>query len=218
MLHALPIPFFLIWSAKKYLVKSRDHKAHCHAVFSTPVTSPFLGSNIILSTLFYNTLSWHSSHVVRDQASHPCASRPISPPATTKASLFFCIVSILDADAKDTIVSVSDCQHLYSVANCLVNKRQYLGKLKCMALNSCWKKLQLMTSCGSATSRMRYERSKIFVPAHKVTGTRVPDLGEADIQEILGYYVVDWTKEESEQLILLSKKGEEDCITLSCYI
>ena len=104
-----PSHSFLIDQPQNIWWRVRDHKAHCHAVFSTPVTSPFLGSNIILSTIFSNTLSWHSSLVVRDQASHPCTSRPVSSPATTKASLLFCIVSISDAGAKDTTVSVSEC-------------------------------------------------------------------------------------------------------------
>ena len=38
------------------------------------------------------------------------------------------------------------------------------------------------------------------------------------IQEILRSYVVEWTEEESEQLIWLSEKSEEDSVTLSCYI
>jgi hypothetical protein len=36
-----------------------------------PVTSSFLGPNILLSTLFSNTLSLCSSLNVRDQVSHP---------------------------------------------------------------------------------------------------------------------------------------------------
>jgi hypothetical protein len=48
-----------------------------------------------------------------------------------------------------------------------------------------------MTSCNSATSRMRYERRKIFMSAHKVPGARVPDMGEADIQKVLKSYVVE---------------------------
>jgi hypothetical protein len=33
-LHALPISVFMIWSPKWYLVRSREHKAPCYAVFS----------------------------------------------------------------------------------------------------------------------------------------------------------------------------------------
>jgi hypothetical protein len=37
----------------------------------TPVTSSLFGPNILLSTLFSNTLSLYSSFNVRDQVSHP---------------------------------------------------------------------------------------------------------------------------------------------------
>jgi len=37
----------------------------------SPVTSSFLGPNILLSNLFSNTLSLPSSHIVSDQVSHP---------------------------------------------------------------------------------------------------------------------------------------------------
>jgi hypothetical protein len=37
-----------------------------------PVTSSPLGPNILLSTLFSNTLSLYTSLNVRDQVSHPC--------------------------------------------------------------------------------------------------------------------------------------------------
>ena len=36
VLHALPISGFLIWSPEWCLVRSTEHKAHCHVVFSTP--------------------------------------------------------------------------------------------------------------------------------------------------------------------------------------
>jgi hypothetical protein len=38
---------------------------------NSPVTSTFLGSNILLNTLFWNTLSLRSSLNVSDQVSHP---------------------------------------------------------------------------------------------------------------------------------------------------
>jgi hypothetical protein len=37
----------------------------------TPVPSSFLGPNILLGTLFSNTLNLYSSLSVRDQVSHP---------------------------------------------------------------------------------------------------------------------------------------------------
>jgi hypothetical protein len=67
VLHALPISFFLIWSTKSYLVRSTDHEAPQYAVFSTPIASSLLGPNILLSTLFSNTLSLGSYVNVRDQ-------------------------------------------------------------------------------------------------------------------------------------------------------
>jgi hypothetical protein len=68
MLHALP-PSFFISSLRYYLVGSTDHRA-CSLLYS-PITSFLLGLNIILSTLFPNTLSQYSYLIVRDQGSHP---------------------------------------------------------------------------------------------------------------------------------------------------
>ena len=66
-LHAPPISFFSIWSSEQYWVSSTDH-SHC-IVFS--VTSSLLGPNILLNTLFSNTLSLRSCLNVSDQVSHP---------------------------------------------------------------------------------------------------------------------------------------------------
>jgi len=53
------------------MVSSTDHTSH-YVVFSTPpLTSYSLGPNIILSTLFSNTLSLPSSLNVSDHVSHP---------------------------------------------------------------------------------------------------------------------------------------------------
>ena len=41
------------------------------SLLHSPVTSPFLGPNIPLSTLFSNTLSLRSTHNLGDQVSHP---------------------------------------------------------------------------------------------------------------------------------------------------
>jgi len=41
------------------------------SLFQPPTTSSFLGPNILLSTLFLNTLNLCSSHSERDQISHP---------------------------------------------------------------------------------------------------------------------------------------------------
>jgi hypothetical protein len=71
MLHALHIPFFLIWS-HEYLVRSRDRKISCHVVFPIPMLPhPLLGPDIFLSTLFSSTLSPCYSLTVREQVPHP---------------------------------------------------------------------------------------------------------------------------------------------------
>ena len=69
-IHAPPISFFLILSPIQYWVRSADHLAH-YVVFSTPVTSSLLRPNILLYTLFSNTLSLRSSLSVGIQISHP---------------------------------------------------------------------------------------------------------------------------------------------------
>jgi len=46
-------------------------------------------------------------------------------------------------------------------------------------------------TCDSATSRLRHKRRKIFMSAHKVPGARVPDVGEADTQEVLKSYAIE---------------------------
>ena len=71
-LHAPSISFFLILSPEQYWVSSTDHSAPHYVVSSTPlVTSSLLGPNILLSTLFSNTLSLRSSINISDQVSHP---------------------------------------------------------------------------------------------------------------------------------------------------
>jgi hypothetical protein len=50
--------------------KSTNHEAHYAIFFHSPVTSSLFGPNILLSTLFSNTLSLCSSLNVRDQVSH----------------------------------------------------------------------------------------------------------------------------------------------------
>jgi hypothetical protein len=56
----------------------------------SPVTSSLFGPNILLRTLFLNTLSLCSSLSVRDQVSHPYK---------TTAELWFCI--FLDSRRED---------------------------------------------------------------------------------------------------------------------
>ena len=66
-LHAPPISFFLILLGEEYRLFS---SSLCNFLHS-PVTSSLLGPNILLNTLFSNTLSLRSSLNVSDQVSHP---------------------------------------------------------------------------------------------------------------------------------------------------
>jgi hypothetical protein len=61
----------------------------------SPVTSSLLGSNILLSTLFSNTLNLLSSFSVSDQVHHPCKS-------TGKIIFLYILVSVfLDSELED---------------------------------------------------------------------------------------------------------------------
>jgi hypothetical protein len=72
MPHAPIISFFMIRSLEYYLVSSADHKDPHYVVFlHSPVTLSLLGPNIILNTLFSNTITLHSFLSVREHVSHP---------------------------------------------------------------------------------------------------------------------------------------------------
>jgi len=68
--HAQPISFFSILSPAQYWVRSTDNLASflCSLLYS-PVTSPYLGTNILLNTIFSNILSFLPSLIVSDQVS-----------------------------------------------------------------------------------------------------------------------------------------------------
>ena len=72
MPHAQPISFFSILITRTIL--GEEHKSFssslCNLLHS-PVTSSLLGPNILLNTMFSNTLSFLSSCNVNDQVSHP---------------------------------------------------------------------------------------------------------------------------------------------------
>jgi len=51
----------LVLLPEQYWVRSTDHEAPHYVVFSTPITSSLQCPNILLNTLFSNTLSLHSS-------------------------------------------------------------------------------------------------------------------------------------------------------------
>jgi hypothetical protein len=78
------------------LVKCTSYEAPHYAVFlQPPVTSSLFGSNILLSTLFSNTLSLCSSLNARDHISHPCRN-------TDKIVLLYILFStLLDSSRED---------------------------------------------------------------------------------------------------------------------
>jgi hypothetical protein len=57
MLHVLPISFSLTWSFQLYLSKSTSYEAAHYAVFFDPPSFHLFRPNILLSTLFSNTLN-----------------------------------------------------------------------------------------------------------------------------------------------------------------
>ena len=72
MLLAPLISFFSIWSPEKYLVRSTDHKTPNYVFFlHYPLSSSLFGPNILLSTLFGNTLSLRFSLTLSDEVSNP---------------------------------------------------------------------------------------------------------------------------------------------------
>jgi hypothetical protein len=73
-LHAPPISFSVL-TPEQYSVSSTDHEDPHYEVFSSPVSSSLLGPNVLLNTLFSNTLSSRSSLNLRDQVSHPYKNR-----------------------------------------------------------------------------------------------------------------------------------------------
>jgi hypothetical protein len=70
LLLAPPVTFFSILSIEKFWARSTGHWAPHYVVFSTPVTSSLLGTNILLSILLSNTLNLRSSLNVIAQFSH----------------------------------------------------------------------------------------------------------------------------------------------------
>jgi hypothetical protein len=71
-LHSLPILFSLTWSLQLYLANSTSYEAPHYAVFSDLPSLPSLFDlNILLRTLFSNTLSLCPSFNVRDHVTRP---------------------------------------------------------------------------------------------------------------------------------------------------
>jgi hypothetical protein len=83
----------------KYLV-SADHQSSTLCSFlHSPDTSPILGPNILLNTLFSNTLSRRSSFNVNDQVLHPYHT-------TDKITLLYILIFIfLDSKLEDKRLS-----------------------------------------------------------------------------------------------------------------
>ena len=70
--HVQPISFFSILSPTQYWVSStKSFSSSLCSLLQSPVTSSLLGPNILLNTLFSNTVRFLSSRNVSDQVSHP---------------------------------------------------------------------------------------------------------------------------------------------------
>ena len=69
----------------------RSLSSSLHSFLHSPVSSSLLGPNILLSTLFSNTLSLHYSLDVSDQVSHPY---------TTGIIIALCILTFKFSDSK----------------------------------------------------------------------------------------------------------------------
>ena len=68
--HAQPISFFSILSPAQNWVSSTNHSSSLCNLLHSPVISSLLVPNILLNTMFSNTLSFLSSRNVNDQVSH----------------------------------------------------------------------------------------------------------------------------------------------------
>ena len=75
--HAQPISLIFLDFITRTIL-GEEYKSFSSSLYNllhSPVTSSFLGPNILLSTLFSNTLSFLSSGNVSDQVSHPYKQR-----------------------------------------------------------------------------------------------------------------------------------------------
>jgi polysaccharide pyruvyl transferase WcaK-like protein len=74
MLPALPISSTVPWSFRLYSARGKVVKLLIMQISQPRIVSTLLDQNILLNTLFSNTLSLCSSLNVRDQVSHPYKS------------------------------------------------------------------------------------------------------------------------------------------------
>jgi len=94
--HVQPISFFSILSPAQHWARSTNHLAPRYAnLLYSPITSSLLGPNILLNTMFSNTLRFLSSRIVNDQVSHPYKT-------TGKIIvLYILIFKVLDSNLED---------------------------------------------------------------------------------------------------------------------
>ena len=100
--HSQPISFFSILSPAQYLVRNTNHLAPRYAISSIPtVTSSLLAPNILLKTMFSNTLSSLSSRNINDQVPHPYK---------TTGKIIVLYILILESEKLGQNIRVSYCR------------------------------------------------------------------------------------------------------------
>ena len=109
-------------------MSSTDHLAPYYVVFSTPVTSSLLASNILLSTLFSNSLSLRSFLCASDQVSHPHKT-------TDKITVLYTLIFIfLDSGRQKILHQMANICSLQSALNFFLNGILVLGCSKMFEL------------------------------------------------------------------------------------
>ena len=96
VLHVPPISFFSIFITRKIFGDEYRSLSSSLRIFFHPlVSSPVLAPNILLNTLFSNTLNLSSSLTVKDQVSHPYNS------TGRNIVLYILIIKFLESNLED---------------------------------------------------------------------------------------------------------------------